>query len=299
MNRLAAIVVSVVLLLAAAASSVFVVHRGQYAAVYAMGRVERVHSRPGLYFKWPTPVENVVFIDARVLSLRSVQADTLATSGRHNLVVRWFIKWRVADPRSFLHAFGASESAADDRLAAAMRSSLGTDLSALDLHAALQAQATELPGKLRAQLAAALRDSGVEVVDAGLTQMDYSADVTDAVYRRMAAARTLVADRTRAQGQAQAAQIRAQADREREVLLAQAYRKAQTLKGEGDAEAAQIDADAFGKDPRFASFYRSLEAYRASFDSRRDVLVLDPSSAFFRYLRDPSGDAGGKAARKR
>lgn len=299
MNRFAAIAVLIVLLLAAAASSVFVVQRGQYAAVYAMGRVERVQRQPGVYLKWPSPLENVVFIDGRVLSLRSVQADTLATSGRNDLVVRWFIKWRVADPRRFLHAFGASESAADDRLAAAMRSSLGADLARLDLHAALQAQATELPDKLRAQLAAALRDSGVEVVDAGLTQMDYSADVTEAVYRRMAAARTLVADRTRAQGQAQAAQIRADADRQREVLLAQAYRKAQMLKGQGDAEAAQIDADAFGKDPRFASFYRSLEAYRASFDSRHDVLVLDPSSAFLRYLRDPAGDAGGKAARRR
>ncbi len=291
MNRLALTVVLAALLLLGARSSLFVVHRGEYAAVYSMGRVARVQRQPGLYFKWPSPVESVVFIDARLRSLRSGQSDTFATAGKHNAVVRWFVKWRVVDPAAYLRAFAGSESAADDRLATAMRSTLDTTLQGMQLQAVLQALGGELPGLLRKDVGASLRSSGVEVVDAGLTQLDYAADATEAVYSRMATARSLEADQTRAQGQVEAARLRAEADRKREVLLAQAYRKAQVLKGEGDAEAAQIDAQAFGKDPEFASFYRSLEAYRATLDRRSDLLVLDPSSAFFRYLRDPYAKA--------
>lgn len=299
MNRLALILVVVVLALAAASSSLFVVQRGQVGAVYSMGKVERVESEPGLYLKWPSPLENLVLLDRRVLSLRSAQPDTFATSGKDNVVVSWFVKWRVADPRSFLQNFGDSETSADDRLGAAVRSSLGADLGAMDLHAVLAAQGTELPRKLRTQVDAALRASGIEVVDVGLTQLDYATDATDATYRRMAAARELLADQTRAQGQAEADKIRAGADKEREVLLAQAYRKAQTLKGEGDAEAARIYAESFGKDPEFAAFYRSLEAYRESFNHRSDVMLLDPSSTFFRYMRSPDGKAPGTGATER
>ena len=299
MNRLALILVAAAAVLAAASSSLFVVQRGQVGAVYAMGKIERVEGQPGLYFKWPSPLENVMLLDQRVLSLRSAQPDTFATRGKDNVVVSWFVKWRVADARQFLRSFGDSETSADDRLGTAMRAGLSSILGTMDLRAALAAQGSELPRRLRAQVGAALRASGIEVVDAGLTQLDYSADATEATYRRMAAARNLVADQTRAQGQAAADKIRAQADRQRQVLLAQAYRKAQTLKGEGDAEAAQIYARAFGKDPEFAAFYRSLEAYRASFDKRSDVMVLDPSNAFFRYLRSPDGKAPGADVHKR
>ncbi len=299
MNRLAITLAAIALALAAAASSLFVVQRGQYAAVYSMGKIERVLSQPGLYFKWPSPVDNVVFLDGRLLSLRSAQPDTFATSGKDNLVVSWFVKWRVADARQFLQSYGDSETAADDRLAAALRSSLSAVLGTMDLHAVLAGQAGELPRRLRTRVGAALRGSGIEVVAVGLTQLDYSADVTQSVYQRMEAARKLLADQTRAEGQAAADKIRAEADKQREVLLAQAYRKAQTLKGEGDAQAAEIYAASFGKDPEFAAFYRSLEAYRASFNKRSDVLLLDPSSAFLRYLRDPQAGAAGAAARKR
>lgn len=291
--------VVVVLALVAASSSVFVVQRGQFAAVYSMGKVERVVSEPGLYLKWPSPLENVVLVDRRVLSLRSAQPDTFATSGKGNVVVSWFVKWRVADARQFLHTFGDSETSADDRLGAAMRSSLGSILGAMDLQAALKAQGDELARRLRTQVGAAVRASGIEVVDAGLIQLDYAADATQSTYRRMAAARKLLADQTRAEGQAEADKIRARADKQREILLAQAYRKAQTLKGEGDAQAAGIYARSFGKDPEFAAFYRSLEVYRASFDKRSDVMVLDPSSELFRYLRDPFGKAPGVSPHKR
>lgn len=299
MNRFALAVLVAVLALVGASSSVFVVHRAQFGAVYAMGRVARVQDQPGLYFKWPSPIENVVLLDGRLRTLRSVQPDAFATRGKDDLVTGWFVKWRVRDPQAYLRAFGAGESAADDRIGAALRSQLGADLAALDLKGVLAAQDGELESRLSAQLAKSLSASGVEVVDAGLSELDYTADVTDSVYRRMAAARKLEADQTRAQGQAEADKIRAEADRQREVLLAQAYRKAQTLKGEGDAQAARIYAASFGKDPEFAAFYRSLEAYRASFDSRSDVLVLDPSSDFFRYMRSPGGQPADSGVRKR
>ena len=299
MNRFALAVLAALLVLVAASSSLFVVNRGQFGAVYAMGRLERVQREPGLYFKWPAPIENVVLLDRRLRTLRSVQPDAFATRGKDDLVASWFVKWRIQDPQAYLRSFGTGESAADDRIGAALRSQLGSDLAALDLHEVLAGQGGKLESRLAAQLGPALRASGIEVVDTGLTELDYTADVTDAVYRRMAAARKLVADQTRAQGQAQADKIRAEADRQREVLLAQAYRKAQTLKGEGDAQAARIYAASFGKDPEFAAFYRSLEAYRASFHSRRDVMVLDPSSDFFRFMRSPGGKPGPGGAPKR
>ena len=289
MNRIAVAVVAAVLLLAAASSSLFVVQRGQAGAVYAMGRVERVLQRPGLYLKWPSPMENVVLLDQRVLTLRSERADSFPTSDKHDLVLRWFVKWRIADPSSYLRSFGDNESAAEDRLASAMRSQLGAEIASMSLQSVLREQDARIPQQLRMQLSKTLHASGIDVTDAGLTEVDYTADATDSVYRRMAAARKLVAGQIRAEGQAQADKIRAEADRQREVLLAQAYRKAQTLKGEGDAQAASIYAASFGKDPEFAAFYRSLEAYRASFDSRRDVMVLDPSSDFFRFMRNPDG----------
>ncbi len=299
MNRFALAVLVAVLALVGASSSVFVVHRAQFGAVYAMGRVARVQDQPGLYFKWPSPIENVVLLDGRLRTLRSVQPDAFATRGKADLVTGWFVKWRIQDPKAYLHAFGAGESAADDRIGAALRSHLGADLARLDLPGVLAAQDGELESSLSAQLAKSLRGSGIEVVDAGLTELDFTANATDAVYRRMAAARRLQADQTRAQGQAEAEKIRSEADRQREVLLAQAYRKAQTVKGEGDAQAARIYAASFGKDPEFAAFYRSLEAYRASFDNRSDVLVLDPSSDFFRYMRSPGGKPADSGVHKR
>lgn len=299
MNRLALAVLAAALVLAAASSSLFVVGHGQYAAVYAMGRVARVQDTPGLYAKWPSPIENVVLLDGRLRTLRSVQPDAFPTLGNVDLVTGWFVKWRIADARAYLRSFGVGESAADDRLGAALRSSLGADLATMELPSVLGAGRVGLVDKLREQLASALHGSGVEVVDVGFTELDDSADVTDSVYRRMAAARKLVADQTRAQGQAQADKIRAQADKQREELLAQAYRKAQTLKGEGDAEAARIEIASFGKDPEFAAFYRSLEAYRASFDNRGDVMLLDPSSDFFRYMRSPGGKSADGGASKR
>ncbi len=291
MNRVFAVVVACVVALGLAASSLFIVHQGQDAVVFSLGKVRAVLRQPGLYLKWPTPVDNVLLLDSRGLLLRSNDAERYATRSERELVVGWTLRWHIADPAAFVRTFGGSMSRAESQLHDAVRSALGAQIGAHTLADLIGNGSTAIDSAVQQRVAGTLRASGVTLDGFSLSRVDLGADLTKAVYARMRAEQIGVASRLRAEGAAQAEDIRAKADRQRTELLAKAYAQAQRIEGEGDAKAASIDAAAYGQDPGFAAFYRSLAAYRASFSQPDDLLVLDASNAFLRYLRDPGVDS--------
>ncbi len=287
MNRVFAVVVACAVALGLAASSMFIVHQGQDAVVFSLGKVRSVLREPGLYLKWPTPVDNVLILDRRGLLLRSNDAEHYATHAQRELIVAWTLRWHITDPAAFVRTFGGSMSRAESQLHDAVQAALGAQIGAHSLAALLGKDNAAIDAAVQQRVAETLRASGVSLDGFGLSRVDLGADLTKAVYARMSAERRAVASRVRAQGSAEAEDIRAKADRQRTELLAKADAQAQRIEGEGDAKAAAIDAAAYGQDPQFASFYRSLAVYRASFNQPDDLLVLDGSSAFLRDLRDP------------
>jgi membrane protease subunit HflC len=292
MTRLISIVVAAAVVLTLLASSVFVVDQHRYAVVYALGELREVIKEPGLRFKLPPPFQNVVYLDKRLQTLDTADGERFLTAEKKDLVVDAFVKWRIADPRQFLVAVGGTggQSGAErgaERVAQTVQVALNAELGARKVADVVSGQREQLAASLRERVAAACRQLGVEVVDVRLKRVDFTPQVNAALYERMKADRQRVANETRATGAAEASQIRADAERQRSVILAEAYRDAETVKGEGDAKASQIYAQSFGKNPEFYRFYRSMEAYRATFKSRSDVLVLDSNSEFFKYFKSP------------
>lgn len=294
MNRIILAVVALVFALGILASSLFVVDQRQYAAVFALGEIKRVIKTPGLHFKWPAPFENVVFLDKRVLTLQSPETDRFITAEKKNVVVDWYLKWRIVNPTEFIRSYGGSEQRANDRLYQIVKAALNEQITRRTVGQVLATERDQIMSDVQKVIEQSVGGTGLQIVDMRLTRVDFVADITQSVYRRMAAERKRVANELRSTGQAEAEKIRAEADKEREILIADAYSRAQTIKGEGDAKASEIYAKAFGKNPKFAEFYRSLEAYRASFRSHSDVLVLDPSSDFFQFFRNPNGGLASK-----
>ncbi len=286
-NRTIVIAAVVALALAAAASSLFVLEQGQIAVVFALGKVRAVLAQPGLYFKWPAPLENVMRLEQRGLILRSDDAERYSTGAQRELVLGWSLRWHITDPTRFVRSFGGSMSRAESQLHGTVKSALSAQVAAHPVTALLGSGGDVLRSAVLARVSAAEHDRGIALDGFELTRIDLAADQTQAVFARMSAERREAADQLRAQGRADADAIRAHADQQRSALLAQAYAHAQRIEGEGDAKAAAIDAAAYGQDPDFAAFYRSMAAYRATFNQRSDLLVLDPSSAFLRYMRDP------------
>jgi membrane protease subunit HflC len=292
MTRLISIVVAAAVVLTLLASSVFVVDQHRYAVVYALGELREVIKEPGLRFKLPPPFQNVVYLDKRLQTLDTADGERFLTAEKKDLVVDAFVKWRIADPRQFLVAVGGTggQSGAErgaERVAQTVQVALNAELGARKVVDVVSGQREQLAASLRERVAAACRQLGVDVVDVRLKRVDFTPQVNAALYERMKADRQRVANETRATGAAEASQIRADAERQRSVILAEAYRDAETVKGEGDAKASQIYAQSFGKNPEFYRFYRSMEAYRATFKSRSDVLVLDSNSEFFKYFKGP------------
>jgi membrane protease subunit HflC len=292
MTRLISIAVAAAAVLALLASSMFVVDQHRYAVVYALGELREVIKEPGLHFKLPPPFQNVVYLDKRLQTLDTSDGERFVTAEKKELVVDAFVKWRIVDPRQYLVAIGGSntERSADrgaERMAQAVRVALNAEIGARKVADVVSSQREQLASSLRERVAAGSRQLGVEVLDVRLKRVDFTPQVNAALYERMKADRQRVANETRSTGAAEAAQIRADAERQRSVILAEAYRDAETIRGEGDAKATQIYAQSFGKNPEFYRFYRSLEAYRATFKSRSDVLVLDSNSEFFKYFKSP------------
>ena len=289
-----AVVVAAILL---ASQSMFTVAQTQYAIKFQLGEVVEVIGEPGLHFKLPV-VQNVKYFDRRNLTLDIPEPDRVTTSEKKPLLVEFVVLWRINDVRKFYVSVQGDEEAARRRLSQTVRSNLAEEFNKRTMHEAISTQRDQIMSATRLKADGDARNIGVEIVDVRLRRIELPPDVVGPVYARMESERRRVANELRSQGAAESEKVRADADRQREVILADAYRQAQKLKGEGDARAAAIYAAAYGINPEFFAFYRSLEAYRASLRTRGDVLVLDPSSEFFRYFRQSGGRAAARGAPK-
>lgn len=273
---------------AAARMCLYTVNEREYAMVFALGELKEVVNEPGIHVKLPPPLQNVVYLDKRILTLDATGADLVQTSEKKNLLIDTFVKWRIGDPRLYWVSFQGSERAAADRLSALLRDVLNISVNKRTVNQITSSEREKAMVEISSLLQDRVRDVGMEIVDVRLKRVDFTPEISESVYRRMEAERKRVASEERSKGAAQAERIRANADRRSEVILAEAYRDAQQVKGSGDAEAAKIYADAFGRDPEFARFYRSLEAYRSSFAEKNDVMVVSPDAEFFDFMKAPA-----------
>lgn len=283
--RLNMILGLVALILGAVAMSVFTVDQRQYALVFQLGEVKRVITEPGLHFKLPL-VQNVRFFDNRILTLDSADPERFITSEKKNVLVDSFIKWRIVDPELYYISVGGDEMRARTRLSQTVNAGLREEFGKRLVHDVISGERDKIMDRMREKADIDARRIGVKIVDVRLKRVELPDEVSGAVYSRMEAERKRVANELRSEGAAEAEKIRADADRQREIIVAEAYRDAQKVKGEGDAKAAALYAEAFSKSPEFYAFYRSLEAYRNSFASKNDVLVVEPNSEFFKYLKN-------------
>ncbi len=283
--RLNMILGLVALVLGAVAMSVFTVDQRQYALVFQLGEVKRVITEPGLHFKLPL-VQNIRFFDNRILTLESADPERFITSEKKNVLVDSFIKWRIVDPKLYYMSVGGDEMRARTRLSQTVNAGLREEFGKRLVHDVISGERDKIMDRMREKADIDARRIGVKIVDVRLKRVELPDEVSGAVYSRMEAERKRVANELRSEGAAEAEKIRADADRQREIIVAEAYRDAQKVKGEGDAKAAALYAEAFSKSPEFYAFYRSLEAYRNSFASKNDVLVVEPNSEFFKYLKN-------------
>ncbi len=297
MNRLGFIFSSLLLLLAIASSMLFVVDQRQFGVVYALGQIKDVIVEPGLNFKLPPPFQNVSYIDKRLLTLDTTDTEPLLTAEKQRVVIDWYVRWRISEPTQYIRNVGLDESAGAIQLNRVVRNAFQEEINKVTVKELLSLKREKLTADVKTEVLEKVRGDkpwGIDVVDVRITRADYVDAITESVYRRMDAERKRVANELRSTGAAEGEKIRADADRQREVTIANAYRDAQKIKGEGDAEAARIYAEAFGRDPQFAQFYRSLEAYKASFTKKGDLMVLDPSSEFFKAMRGNTSPAPAK-----
>jgi membrane protease subunit HflC len=302
MNRIGFIVSSLLVALALLSSMLFVVDQRQFGVVYALGQIKEVITEPGLHFKLPPPFQNVSYIDKRLLTLDSTDTEPMLTAEKQRVVIDWFVRWRVTDPSQYIRNVGLDEAAGANQLNRVVRNAFQEEVNRRTVRELLSVKREEIVADVKREVLEVVKGAkpwGVDVVDVRITRADYVEAITESVYRRMEAERKRVANELRSTGAAEGEKIRADADRQREVAVANAYRDAQKIKGEGDALAASTYAEAFGRDAQFAQFYRSLEAYRASFNKKGDVLVVDPAgSEFFRAFRGGAATAPAAPARR-
>jgi membrane protease subunit HflC len=276
----------------------FIVDQKSVGVVYALGEIKEVIAEPGLKAKLPPPFQNVVFLDKRIQTLDSTETRAIFTAEKKSLVIDWLAKWRIVEPRQFIRNNGTDFRNLESRLSQVVQAAFNEEVTKRTVRSMLSEERDKVMQDVRSRLADEAKAFGIELVDIRIKRVDFVADITDSVYRRMQSERQQVANELRSQGAAEGERIRADADKQREVIIAEAYRDAQKLKGEGDAKASALYADAFGRDPQFAQFYRSLEAYRASFRNRSDVMVVDPSSEFFKAMRGNSLTTPAAAPRR-
>lgn len=285
MNRFISYTILALIVLAILFSTLFVVDQRQYAIVFALGEVKQVINEPGLYFKLPPPFQNILFLDKRILTLDTPEADRFITAEKKNILVDAFVKWHIVEPRLYFVSFGGDERRAQDRMSQIIKAALNDEITKRTVREVISGERGKVMDAIRIKVAEEAKQIGVEIIDVRLKRVDYVEQINNSVYDRMKAERTRVANELRSTGAAESEKIRADADRQRTVLLAEAYRDAENIRGAGDAKASQIYAQAFGQNPEFYKFYRSLDAYRASFKSRSDVMVLDSNSEFLKYFK--------------
>jgi modulator of FtsH protease HflC len=291
MSRMLTLLAAVAVALFLLSSSMFVVDQHRYAVVYAMGELRDVIKAPGLYFKLPAPLQNVVYLDKRLQTLETPDGERFATAEKKDLNVDAYVKWKIVEPRQYLiETVGAAERGAERgaaRMTQLVRAALDAEIGKRGVRDVVSAQRGDIGAAVRQRVAQDARTLGVEVVDVRLKRVEFTDQANNAVIERMKANRTRLAAELRATGTAEADQIRGDAERQRSMILAEGQRDAEMERGEGDAKASQIYAASFGKNPEFYRFYRSMEAYKATFKGKSDILVLDSNSEFFKYFKGP------------
>ncbi len=291
-KHIGSLLIGLVVLLVVLSGSIFTVDQRQNAMVFQLGEVVSVKTKPGLYFKLPL-VQNVRYFDTRILTLDSADPERFITSEKKNVLVDSFIKWRVIDAKQFYVSVGGDETRAQIRLNQTVNDGLRAEFGKRTVNEVVSGRREEIMSIIRAKADQDARKIGVQVVDVRIKRVDLPESVSENVYRRMEAERKQVANELRSTGAAEAEKIKADADKQKDVIVAEAYRDAQRVKGEGDAKASAVYAGAYGRNAEFYAFYRSMQAYRESFKSKSDVMVLDPSADFFKYMKNPRA-AGGQ-----
>ena len=296
-NKIGFYITSILVGLLVINSMLFVVDQRQFGVVYSFGQVKNVITEPGLSLKLPPPFQNVIYLDKRLLTLDNADTEPMLTAEKQRVVIDWYARWRVTDPLQYIRNVGMDEAAGSVQLSRVVRNAFQEEINKRTVNELLSSKREALMQDVKREVLEVVKGAkpwGIDVVDVRITRADYVEAITESVYRRMEAERKRVANELRSTGAAEGEKIRADADRQREVTVANAYRDAQQIKGEGDAEAARIYSESFGRDPQFAQFYRSLEAYKSTFNKKSDVMVVDPSTDFFKAFRS-SGSGGAPA----
>ncbi len=299
MNKIGFLLSSLLVLLALASSMLFVVDQRQFGIVYALGQIKDVIIQPGLNFKLPPPFQNVTYLDKRLLTLVSLDAEPMLTAEKQRVVIDWYVRWRIIDPSVYIRNVGLDEEAGTVQLNRVVRNAFQENVNKRTVRDLISVRREAVMADVQREVLKVVKGVkpwGVDIVDVRITRVDYVEAITESVYRRMEAERKRVANELRATGQAEGEKIRADADRQRDITVSNAYRDAQKVKGDGDAQAAAAFAEAFGRDPRFAQFYRSLEACKQAFSKKADLLLVDPSTSDpCRALEAPAGLKGFSA----
>ena len=301
MNKLGFIFSSFLVVLALASSMLFVVDQRQFGVVYALGQIKEVITEPGLNFKLPPPFQNVSYIDKRLLTLETTDTEPMLTAEKQRMVIDWYVRWRISNPSEYIRNVGLDEASGANQLNRVVRNAFQEEVNKNTVKEMLSTKRQAVSDAVMKEVTEKVIGTkawGIEIVDVRITRADYVDAITESVYRRMEAERKRVANELRSTGAAEGEKIRADADRQREVTIANATRDAQKIKGDGDAQAANTYAEAFGRDPQFAQFYRSLEANKASFNKKGDVMVLDPANnEFFKAFRGNAAPAAAPGKR--
>ncbi len=293
MKDIGAYLIGLIVVVLLAIFSLYTVNQTQQALVFQLGEVVAVRTSPGLYFKIPL-IQNVRFFDARIQTLDNKDPERFITSEKKPLLVDYFVKWKIADVKQFYVSVGGDERRAQVRLSQTVNGDLRSEFAQRTVHEAVSGERANIIESMRARADHDARQIGIQVLDVRIRRVELTPEVSESVYRRMEAERKRVANELRSTGAGEAEKIRADAERQREVILAEAFREAQRIKGSGDARASAIYAEAYGRNPEFYAFYRSLETYQQGLKGKGDVLVLDPSSEFFRYFKNTPGASGKK-----
>lgn len=289
MKSIGTLLVGLFVLLVLATMSLFTVDQRETALVFRLGEIVAVKKEPGLYLKLPL-IDDIKYLENRIVTLDWEQPAEIITSENKTMSVDSFVKWRIIDPvKYYVSVKEGGEAAAEDRLSQVVNAGLRDEFGKRTVRDVIAGERGAIMENMKIRADKEARQIGIQVVDVRLKRVDYSEDISKSVYDRMIAERKRIANQLRSEGAAASEKIRADADKQREVIIAEAFRDAQKIKGEGDARAAEIYSSAYGKSPEFYAFYRSQEAYKNSFKNKSDVMVLDPSSEFFKYMRGSGG----------
>lgn len=288
--RMNAVLILSGVLIVAAWMSLFAVDQRENAVIFQFGQIREVITDPGLHAKLPF-IQRVRYFDNRILTLDTPDTERFITSEKKNVLVDSFVKWRIGDVKQYYVSVQGDEARAELRLSQTVNATLKDEFAKRTVHDVVSGERDKIMDIVSKKVDEDAKEIGVDIVDVRLKRVELAAEVSESVYRRMDAERKSVASELRSQGFSDGEKIRAEADKDREIIIAEAYKNAQRIKGEGDRKASAIYAQAFGGNPEFYSFYRSLEAYRAGFKNKGDVLVLEPNSEFFRYFKSPGKGA--------